>query len=318
MDWEAERLKTEIDLRVFAKSKGYELDLKESCPNSAVMRHAGTGDKIIIKRDKDGHFVYFSVRDDQDNGTIFDFVQRREHCSFGAVRKELRSFISLPAPLFVPYSPLAPVPKDRIRVERTYARMQPATRHPYLENERRIPSAILESRRFAGRVRIDARGNAVFPHFDRDSLCGFEIKNHGYTSFAKGGTKGLWTSHLQHSDNRLVIAESAIDALSYAALFPDENARYASIGGRPTPAQRELIRAEAFALPESSTVVAAMDGDAAGRELAEMVLEAARMVDRPDLRFETQLPTGAKDWNDVLRRRRGASTLRRSPEPSIA
>ncbi|HUA82811.1 MAG TPA: DUF3991 domain-containing protein [Bryobacteraceae bacterium] len=313
MDWEAERIKTELDLRIYATSKGYELDLKESWAGSAVMRHP-SGDKIIIKRDSDGHFVYFSVRDDADNGTAFDFTQRRLNCSFGAARKELRAFMSLPAPLFVPYAPLAPVAKDRIGVERAYARMQVATRHPYLENERGIPQAILESRRFAGRIRIDHRGNAVFPHYDRDGLSGFEIKNHGYTSFAKGGSKGLWTSHVEHLDNRLVIAESAIDALSHAALFPDARARYASISGRPTPAQRELIRGEAAVLPESSTVVAAMDADAAGRELAELVLEAARKADRPDVRFETHVPASFKDWNEQLCAAKRASARLHSPE----
>ena len=35
-------------------------------------------DKVIIKRGMDGHYVYFSVRDDRDNGSIIDFVQFRQ------------------------------------------------------------------------------------------------------------------------------------------------------------------------------------------------------------------------------------------------
>lgn len=68
-------------------------------------------------------------------------------------------------------------------------------------------------------MRIDSRGNAVFPHFDLDGLCGYEIKNRGFTGFARGGAKGLWLSNAQDGDNRLIFAESAIDALSHAALF---------------------------------------------------------------------------------------------------
>jgi hypothetical protein len=34
---------------------------------------------------------------------------------------------------------------------------------------------------FAGRIRIDVRGNAVFPHIDRDGVCGYEIKNRSFT-----------------------------------------------------------------------------------------------------------------------------------------
>ncbi len=72
--------------------------------------------------------------------------------------------------------------------------MQDAPRHPYLENERALPASLLEAERFAGRVRMDARGNAVFPHFDQEGLCGYEIKNKGFTGFSSGGTKGLWLS----------------------------------------------------------------------------------------------------------------------------
>lgn len=66
-----------------------------------------------------------------------------------------------------------------MRVETAYARMQDASMHPYLEAQRAIPAALLQNDRFAGRVRIDARGNAVFPHFDQEGLCGFKIKNRG-------------------------------------------------------------------------------------------------------------------------------------------
>jgi hypothetical protein len=105
--------------------------------------------------------------------------------------------------------------------------MQNAAGHPYLESERAIPAALLQSERFAERMRIDARGNAVFPHFDREDLCGFEIKNRGFTGFASGGSKGLWLSQETPDDIRLVFCESAIDALSYAVLFPENRTRLA-------------------------------------------------------------------------------------------
>src|SRR5450432_426054 len=111
--------------------------------------------------------------------------------------------------------------KDRMRVETAYSKMLNAPRHPFLEYERAIPAALLQSDRIVGRIRIDIRGNAVFPHFDREGLCGFELKNTGFTGFAAGGTKGLWFSHAGPDDRRLVLTESAIDALSHATLFPD-------------------------------------------------------------------------------------------------
>ena len=299
-DAELESLKRDIDLRAYAAGQGYELDRKDSWCGSAVMRNPND-DKIIIKRGPDGHYIYCSVRDDSDNGTIIDFVQKRQRISLGAVRKELRPWIGSP-PVAVPsFSPLPKTAKDRLRVETEYARMRDAKRHLYLENERALPPALLGSDRFEGRIRIDARGNTVFPHFDQDGLCGYEIKNSGFTGFARGGTKGLWASQSRLDDSRIVFCESAIDALSHAALYPDDHARYASIGGQVNPQQPELIRAAIARMPAGCEVVAAMDADEQGGKLAALVRGAVDLTGRDDLRFVLQEPFGFKDWNDQLR-----------------
>jgi hypothetical protein len=47
-------------------------------------------DKVIVKRDADQHYVYFSVRDERDDGSIIDFAMRRKGLNLGQVRKELR------------------------------------------------------------------------------------------------------------------------------------------------------------------------------------------------------------------------------------
>jgi len=88
LEAELDDFKREIDLRQYAAAIGYELDKRESWRGSAVMRRGG--DKIVIKRDTDGHYVYFSVRDDADHGTIIDFIHHRERLSLGETRTELR------------------------------------------------------------------------------------------------------------------------------------------------------------------------------------------------------------------------------------
>ena len=116
LDRELESLKSAIGLRAYAAGQGYELDPKESWRGSCVMRHPG-GDKIVVKRGWDGHYVYFSVRQDDDNGSIIDFVQYRQKLSLGAVRKELRPWIGQP-PVPVPTFPALPkTPRDRMHVE---------------------------------------------------------------------------------------------------------------------------------------------------------------------------------------------------------
>ena len=325
MDTELESFKTNIDLRAYAAGQGYQLDAKSSWRGTSVMRHPSTHDKIIIKRDTDGHYVYFSVRDDRDNGSIIDFVAHRRRLNlrdrkaWRNVGEELRPWIGQ-APTPVPTFPALPkTAKDRMKVDAAYARMQDATNgHPYLEKERFIPPALLALDRFAGRVRIDARGNAVFPHFDQDGLSGYELKNVGFTGFASGGTKALWLSHGLPTDNRVVFCESAIDALSHAVLFPDNYARYASIGGKPNPQQPELIRVAAARMSVGSEVISAMDADAAGRDLAEIVRRAVESTGRHDLRFVLQEPHGFKDWNDQLRARPDPLLPYRLEVPSVA
>jgi hypothetical protein len=300
-DPELEDFKRQIDLREYAAILGYALDRKASWSGSAVMRNSAD-DKIVIKLETDGHYVYFSVRDDADNGTIIDFVQRRKKLSIGAMRPELRRWLGRPATSLPSWPPLLPTSKDRLQVEKAFQKTRVALRHPYLEDIRRLSPALLGSARFAGRIRIDDHHNAVFPHFDSAGLCGFELKNRNFTGFATGGEKGLWRGYNTAEDHRLVVAEAAIDALSYASLFPDARTRYASVGGKLNPRQPGLIKAEILRLPSGSEVVAAMDNDPDGESLAAMIEQAVAESGRSDLHYRRHLPAlpGA-DWNDVLR-----------------
>ena len=305
-DAELENFKRNIDLRAYAAGLGYERDAKESWSGSDVMRRSSTNDKIVVRygtKRAPNHWGYYSFRDDDDHGSIIDFAQRRLKISLGAVRKELRPWIGEP-PITVPiFPPPLMTNRDRSDVEADYARMQASLRHPYLESERGLPPALLTSDRFAGRIRIDTKGNAVFPHFDADGLSGFELKNTGFTGFASGGSKALWLSHEFPKDTRLILCESSIDALSHAALFPDDRARYASIGGNPNPRQPELIRVVAAAMPPDSEIVSAMDNDAGGAKLSEVVRKAVAATGRANLRFAVHEPFGFKDWNDQLRQK---------------
>ena len=315
---ELEVFKTKIDLRQFAISLGYEMDRRESWRGSTVLRRGA--DKIVVKRNGNGHYVFFSVRDDRDNGTLIDFLQRRQNLRLGAVRQILRPWIGRSAtpPRF---PELEPTNSDRMRVESEYRRMDNAQQYPYLEQERCLPAVALSSPRFAGCVRIDHRGNSVFPHFDAAGLCGYEIKNRGFTGFAAGGEKGLWFSHTRPNDRRLVLAESAIDALSHAALFPDaeDQTRYASLGGKPNSKQPGLLQSTIARLPEGSEIVAAFDADEAGRMLVDVVRVAVAIIangtGRTDLIFQVHLPAQeGQDWNQVLQR---TAAARSSPGGGI-
>jgi len=176
-----------------------------------------------------------------------------------------------------------------------------AGHHAYLENERRIPPEVLAHPRFEGRIHVDAWDGAVFPHWKREAICGYELKNHGFTGFAPGGEKGLWLSATTDHDTALVITESAIDALSHFAVHRPATYRYASIAGTLNHTQPELLREAAASLPVDGEVILATDNDAGGDSLLGTLrgvlgsLEPRRRIgeDRP--------ATRGADWNDVLR-----------------
>src|SRR5260370_132192 len=180
-DSELDAFKREIDLRQFAVSLGYEIDRRESWRGSTVLRR--DADKIVVKRNGNAHYVFFSVRDDRDNGTVIGLLQRRQNLSLGAVRQSPRPWSRRPA-IFSQFPKLEPAGPDRMRVEGAYRRMADAQRFPYLEHERCVPTAVLLSPRFAGRMRIDSLGNTVFPHFAAAGLFRYTIKTSAFTTFS--------------------------------------------------------------------------------------------------------------------------------------
>jgi hypothetical protein len=329
LDSELNDFKSRIDLRDYAAAEGYQEDIRYNPQRketvSTCMRHPVTDDKIFIGIDKkDGHYVYWSARDDKDNGSIIDFVAHRkrlnprERRSWRIIGEELRPWIGRPSLGASAFTPLIPAAKDRFTVETKFADMRVALRHPYLVNERALPASLLESPRFAGTIRVDARGNAIFPHYDEHGLCGYEIKNHDFTGFSTGGEKGLWSSNDFPDDRCIMFGESAIDVTSYAALFPDAHTRYRSISGKPNPRQPGRVLAAIVAMPPGSLIIGGMDADKDGRELAGVVRQAFEFSGRNDLRFHEEEPLKVKDWNDQLKAKPQPLLSYRPQVPSLA
>src|SRR5215469_12534303 len=112
LDPELELFKTSIDLSCYAATEGYSVDRKESSQRSTVMRHAN-GDKIIVYRKPNGYYRFFSVRSDDDSGTIIDFIQKRKGLGWAAIREELRAWKRLPATALAVLPKLETATKNR-------------------------------------------------------------------------------------------------------------------------------------------------------------------------------------------------------------
>lgn len=295
---ELQRFKAQINLTEYAASCGYAIDNGTSSRSSATMRRPD-GDKIIVSKSTGGDWVYFSVRDDRDNGTIIDFVQNRGGGSLGEVRKTLRGWFGSSRPP-VPkknYSPsLIPLEKDLATVLMNYEKAEHKLNVPCLA-ARGLNSEVLKQKQFLGRFRIDKRGNVLFPHYNKDGLCGYEIKNKNFTGFSPGGIKGLWYSLCSTTDRTLVFTESAIDGLSYHVLNPDPNARYMSTGGTMNPQQPGLLRAAMERMQKGSVLVLAFDNDKGGEEITEEV----KAIAPSSIEIRRPLPPVGTDWNDTLK-----------------
>jgi hypothetical protein len=299
-----------IDLRIIAAELGYILNAKRSSRASAVMDHP-SGERILIAVAPDGHYVWCSVRQ-QASGSCIDLWQRHKGGSLGEVRRALRPFLGGGDPPPLPSAPsaggrmlpgLQPVHRDIIGVRARYEGF-PLLEMPqeYLCGARGLPLELLTAPPFRGRIRVDDRGNAIFPHYNRDGLCGWEARNHDFIGFAKGGTKGLWCSVPTTTDQRLVIAESAIDALSHAALFGHAETRYISFSGGLNTEQPALLRLAMERMTAGSTVVAAIDNDEAGDGYHGALKQIYAECGRADLAFEIgRPPIRGTDWNDALR-----------------
>jgi hypothetical protein len=319
---EIHRFKRDIDLRSFALSKGYRFDKKDSTPTWTVLRNDASGDKIVVGRGKDGHWCYFSHSNAEDRGSVVDFVRRRGHDSWRDVFRELRDWTGQrgdhPAP---PSVRTAPVSHDRTAIVRELTAAREVSTHPYLES-RGLTAETLSAPRFRGtwKEAAGSRREVLFLHRDHEGLSGAERKNPGFTGFTPGGSKGLWVSNTTPTDNRLVITESAIDALSYHQVNPHPRTRYVSCAGQLTAKQLGsdtagkpgLLDQAITWMPAGSTIVAATDADMAGYHFADRIAQLS--AKHQHVTFERHAPTLGKDWNDHLQALRTQSRSR-APQP---
>ena len=182
----------------YAESFGYQRIAGES-GSCYTLKHE-SGDKVVAKLDN-GHWVYFSVHDRTDNGSVMDFVQRRIGGSLGHVRKLLREIAGQSrTPDKIENVRSCPVVGTRTPeidpYRKTESVWQSATWNPapdYLISRGLVP-ATLNDPRFKDCWRVDRSCNVIFPHHDTGGMCGYERRGPDCKAFGKGTRRGLWRS----------------------------------------------------------------------------------------------------------------------------
>ena len=296
IDFELDSFKR-MDFVGFVGTMGYTVDEVESSRTSFVLRD-GTGDKLIAKVNEHGHWVYFSVRDPADNGTIVDFIQHRTGESLGHVKKQIRGHSrhnpSLPiARLVEPSTAESGQGNEgfRKKVAAVWNAATPGV--PDYLLSRGLSRLTMTAGLFLDTFRTDRKGNVVFPHWDRLGMCGYELRNTGFKSFGADTKKGLWYSKNLCFASSIIICESSIDCLSHYQIHGGDSG-YVSLGGTIGNMQRDLLTGLFVkAHRRSASVIIATDNDVAG----EQFFEQLQLLSPFALMRQTPV---RKDWNDDI------------------
>jgi hypothetical protein len=166
----------------------------------------------------------------------------------------------------------------------------------YLERERGLPEEVLAPLVRKRRIYADTRANAVFLLRDRSGQAvGAELRGTGtiqWRGMAPGSRKaeGYFAAGPANAQ-RIILCESAIDALSAHALHPDAQA-ISTAGATPNPAW--LSDHLATGIP----VVCGFDADPVGDQAAQTMIARHPAI--------TRLRPSLHDWNDMLRARHRA------------
>jgi 5S rRNA maturation endonuclease (ribonuclease M5)/predicted HicB family RNase H-like nuclease len=282
---ELDRFKSNINLVEYANSQGFEVENESSSKNSVVMSLGF--DKIVIKTEANGHGVYFNVHNENDSGSIIDFVQNRTGKNLGEVRKELRAFSKTePVKIRASHRKPKPISHDRDKALKAYLRADNIIVSDYLSS-REISQV---DSRFSN-VKTFSDDTILFPHFDDQGFSGYERKGAAHAGFSSGGVKSMYsTTNIDEAAN-IVVVESGIDALSHAQLLGTGNdVAYVSIAGSMSDQQQQYIAGRLNNL--DAKIWIATDNDKSGDKIAKQLRKRLDHAERwkPD----------QKDWNDQL------------------
>uniref|UniRef100_UPI000D3F912F DUF3854 domain-containing protein n=1 Tax=Chlorogloea sp. CCALA 695 TaxID=2107693 RepID=UPI000D3F912F len=169
----------------------------------------------------------------------------------------------------------------------------------YLVEKRQLPVALVDELHSQGKIYADAKQNAVFLRQDIEgNVTGASLrgtyKDSSFKGLATGSQReGGWFSFVQGEGElkRIVLVESAIDALSAAALAEQPGkTMFVSTDGAgsvPTAWLRQQQQ-------QGVEIVAAHDSDRPGEEMAWRLAAELELVTRAT-------PTIGKDWNEQLK-----------------
>ncbi|MEF2229185.1 MAG: MobV family relaxase [Candidatus Cardinium sp.] len=309
-----EKVKREVNLIQHAASMGYVLNKEKSSKTWAVM--VKEDDKILIKNspNQNGHWMYKSLVDEQEKGTIVDFMQKRgfsyqsicglssRHLDDRVVKDQKSLSIEIEDALSQRY--IAQEAFDRVveHQKGNYLACRGIDEVTYgcYEGVKVGNQAV-----FALYRDINSNGNGVICstisyQFDAKGSMSDDGFFNSTKYFQKELPRGL--SVLVDSNvsvKHIVVSESPIDALSYKQIHkPSEGTMYVSTcGSLSEGVKKELENVFCNARENGWSVTLAFDNDKAGRQMDKEVRELAQSL---KVSCKSSIPSKGKDWNEEL------------------
>jgi hypothetical protein len=263
-----EDFRREISIIEIAAAHGYILEYKKGL-RTPVMYNPEYQDRIIILDPKNpANQGYWNPEDDTDKGSLIHFVKKRLGTIFPHPHKDSEN-ANVNSVLYQ-YLRLDPFVRQQNRQLINYEALEqlessgflPGSYHlkPLVQTgfftHRYIALETLKMREFAGKIfnvqHEDPNKpglkytNTAFPYFvaAHEKMVGLEIRNIHYKSHAEGSDRsnGVWHSNMPVQLERIVLVESALDALSHQELKQQTNNLYVSYGGNLSLNQIKTIK----------------------------------------------------------------------------
>jgi hypothetical protein len=269
-----ERFERNVDVPSYLAQRGYRPS--SSSAYGIAMENPVTGDLVLLKQGLEGGaWTYANPRDQEDRGSIADFMVRRDGVSLETCTARI-----------VALSTIRSRDPEAVRYRTTVA-----SPPPELVQAKAAHLQGLEAEKTAAQVlRNLGIAAATFDEWRFGAL---------RTPEAVAGIMtdppGLWVSKYRPTDRALVFTEQVVDAIAYELEHGKQMACYVAIGRRPGDEVKKKIAHVLCEVPRGVTVVLAFGADDRGRQVADEVRALA-----PTLRMERRPPDFGTRWSNKM------------------
>lgn len=297
---EIDKFKEDISLIDFIESYGGVINWDKSKKNSyCLMDFHDT--KLVVKKNTNGHYIYFDLFNQENNGTIIDFYQKvvNKNSDFKDAMIAIRKYFKN-----------GYIQNEKLEISAEvdeafdYARITKKIDENDLKNIELLRNMSIQTlKEFEDIILKDNRDNFCFPHkeyyFDENgkfkfNLAGFEIKNITTNFKGQRGHKGLWGQRIGFSQDTYLF-ESAFDAMAFRELHQKEGF-YISLGGSFSPKQIEYLKT-VIVSSKSQNIYICLDNDVMGEKMSQDIMNDLESLNINIKRVASQ----TKDFNQDLK-----------------